>query len=248
MDTNQPIANPAAKAANPYSCPVEVTLEAIGGKWKCVILWWLQQGARRFGELRLLMPGMSQKVLSDQLRELEADGLVHRTAYREKPPRVEYALTPRGQTLTPITDLMCRWGKDQLQGFEAGRLRFEGLHIAVVCHQAELSAGLVAQLGAARGAQVTLLSLAEALHHLHRLHPDVVLAAPDQGDWRSLTQRLAQGPSPIPAIALVPSAQQRSWAFTQGFRLVLGIPIDPAELAAAIASLTGWLHRRSSLF
>ncbi len=77
-------------------CPVEVTMEAISGKWKCVILRWLRQNAKSFGELRQLIPRVSQKVLTQQLRELERDRLIHREVYREAPPRVEYSLTPRG--------------------------------------------------------------------------------------------------------------------------------------------------------
>lgn len=105
-------------ARSNYYCPVEVTLDVIGGKWKCVILWWLRDRPRRFGELKQLLPGITQKVLATQLRELEADGLVHREVYREKPPRVEYSLTSYGATLEPITDLMCEWGKNHLPDYQ----------------------------------------------------------------------------------------------------------------------------------
>jgi DNA-binding HxlR family transcriptional regulator len=94
-----------------YSCPVEITLDVIGGKWKCVILWWLSQGTKRFNELKNLIPGITQKILTERLRELEQDGLVKRQVYAEAPPRVEYSLTQRGKSLGPITDLMCQWGK-----------------------------------------------------------------------------------------------------------------------------------------
>ena len=68
----------ALQLATEYNCPVEVTLKVIGGKWKCVILWWLRRNAKRFGELRLLIPGITQKVLTQQLRELERDELIRR--------------------------------------------------------------------------------------------------------------------------------------------------------------------------
>jgi DNA-binding HxlR family transcriptional regulator len=98
-----------------YHCPVEATLDVIGGKWKVVILWWLRDAVRRFGELRRLIPGVSERMLTQQLRELEEHGVVHREVYREVPPRVEYSLTGYGKTLRPITDLMCAWGKEHMR-------------------------------------------------------------------------------------------------------------------------------------
>ncbi|WP_434687014.1 winged helix-turn-helix transcriptional regulator [Pseudanabaena minima] len=98
-------------AAKKYNCPVELTLDRIGGKWKVVILWWLRGGSKRFGELMQLMPDISQKVLTSQLRELEADGLIERQVFAESPPRVEYSLSAHGLTLKPIMELMCEWGK-----------------------------------------------------------------------------------------------------------------------------------------
>jgi len=89
-----------------YGCPVEFTLDRIGGKWKAVILWWLKGGNKRFGELMQLMPEISQKVLTSQLRELEADGLIDRQVFAESPPRVEYSLSAHGTTLKPIMELM----------------------------------------------------------------------------------------------------------------------------------------------
>mgnify|MGYP001596992305 CR=1 FL=1 len=92
-----------------YNCPVEITLDRIGGKWKVLILWHLKD-IRRFGELKRLIPGITQKMLTQQLRELEADGLVYRKVYAQVPPKVEYSLTESGQTLSPILDLACQWG------------------------------------------------------------------------------------------------------------------------------------------
>jgi DNA-binding HxlR family transcriptional regulator len=92
-------------------CPVETTLGVIGGKWKVVILFRLQEGTTRFSALRRRIPGLSERMLTQQLRELEREGVVRREVFPEMPPRVEYSLTPYGLTLKPITDAMCAWGK-----------------------------------------------------------------------------------------------------------------------------------------
>jgi DNA-binding HxlR family transcriptional regulator len=91
-------------------CPAEACLHAIGGRWKVLILWRLFRGTRRFSELRRDVPGVTQKMLTQQLRELEADGLLKRKVYAQVPPKVEYSLTPRGESLKPVIDAMCRWG------------------------------------------------------------------------------------------------------------------------------------------
>ena len=92
------------------ACPVETTLTLISSKWKVLILRDLLTGTKRFGELHRSLGGVSQKVLTAQLREMEASGLLTRTVYPEVPPRVEYALTALGESLRPILDAMWDWG------------------------------------------------------------------------------------------------------------------------------------------
>lgn len=93
-------------------CPVEASLEIIGGRWKGVLLYHLMQRKHRFSEFQRNLPGLTQRVLTQQLREMEADGLISRTIYPEVPPRVEYALTEKGQTLKPVIDSLFSWGVD----------------------------------------------------------------------------------------------------------------------------------------
>ena len=97
------------------ACPVETTLMLIGDKWKVLILRDLMPGTRRFGDLKKSIGSVSQKVLTAQLRDMEANGLVHRKVYAEVPPRVEYSLTEVGRSLKPILDAMSTWG----QGYKA---------------------------------------------------------------------------------------------------------------------------------
>lgn len=92
------------------ACPVETTLTLIGNKWKVLILRDLLSGTKRFSELKRSLNGVSQKVLTTQLRAMEADGLVHREVFAEVPPRVEYSLTELGRSLKPILDAMVEWG------------------------------------------------------------------------------------------------------------------------------------------
>lgn len=98
-----------------YRCPVEVTLEIIGGKWKAVILWHLTFKTLRFSQLQRRLPGVTQKMLTQQLRELEHHRLISRKVYAEVPPRVEYSLTASGRTLQPLLRQMRDWGNDYLQ-------------------------------------------------------------------------------------------------------------------------------------
>ncbi|MBV9531109.1 MAG: helix-turn-helix transcriptional regulator [Bradyrhizobium sp.] len=96
-------------------CAVEATLDLINGKWKGVILFHLQQGTQRFGELRKLMPGITQRMLTKQLRALEDDRLIIRTVYAEVPPRVEYSLSEIGKSLRPVIETLKAWGEKHQQ-------------------------------------------------------------------------------------------------------------------------------------
>jgi len=102
-------------------CPVEATLELIGGKWKGLLLYHLLNGAQRFSELRRQMPSITQRMLTNQLRELEADGLVHREVFPVIPPHVEYSLTPLGKTLAPVIRELKKWGDTYLDKQEKPR-------------------------------------------------------------------------------------------------------------------------------
>jgi DNA-binding HxlR family transcriptional regulator len=96
-----------------YTCAMDLTMSYIGGKWKTVVLWYLRNAPKRFGELRRLVPGISEKMLSLQLRELESDGIVTRTVFPEVPPRVEYELTAEGRSLIPALDAIAAWGREK---------------------------------------------------------------------------------------------------------------------------------------
>jgi DNA-binding HxlR family transcriptional regulator len=95
---------------NHTNCAVKLTASVIGGKWKPSLLFHLEGGTRRFCELQRLIPGLTKKMLTQHLRELERDGIVHRKVYAEVPPRVEYSLTRHGESLKPILKLMSAWG------------------------------------------------------------------------------------------------------------------------------------------
>jgi DNA-binding HxlR family transcriptional regulator len=95
-------------------CPVETTLDVIGGKWKPLIIYYLLQGTKRFNELKRMLPHVTTQMLTLQLRELERDGIVHREVYAEVPPKVEYSLTERGRSLEPIMLAMLDWGVNYL--------------------------------------------------------------------------------------------------------------------------------------
>lgn len=96
-----------------FNCEKELTLTIIGGKWKMLIMWHLgKEGTKRFGELKSMMPGITQRMLVSQLRELEEDQIVHRKVYPVVPPKVEYSLTEHGRSLMPILESMDEWGKN----------------------------------------------------------------------------------------------------------------------------------------
>jgi DNA-binding HxlR family transcriptional regulator len=93
-----------------FYCPVKLTTDIIGGKWKPLILFYLEGRILRFGELQKLIPGLTKKMLTQHLRELERDGIIHRRVYAQVPPKVEYSLTKHGESLKPILKLMSAWG------------------------------------------------------------------------------------------------------------------------------------------
>jgi DNA-binding HxlR family transcriptional regulator len=95
-------------------CPVEAALDLIGGKWKSIILFRVLEETRRFNELRRLMPGLTQRMLTNQLRELERDGLIERKVYAEVPPKVEYSMTLFGKTLEPVLMTLKQWAEVQM--------------------------------------------------------------------------------------------------------------------------------------
>ncbi|WP_141335318.1 helix-turn-helix domain-containing protein [Paenibacillus sp. tmac-D7] len=98
-----------------FNCEKELTLAIIGGKWKLVLLWHLgREGAQRFSELQRLLPKITHKMLTSQLKELIDDGIVHREVFPEVPPRVEYSMTELGMTLLPIIEMMYEWGKKRI--------------------------------------------------------------------------------------------------------------------------------------
>jgi len=92
-------------------CPIAATIDVIGGKWKPIIIWLLMQETKRFGELHRSIPGITVKVLSRHLKELEADGILGRKMFPEVPPRVEYSLTEKGRSLTTIMESLALWSR-----------------------------------------------------------------------------------------------------------------------------------------
>lgn len=97
-----------------YHCAVEASIDVIGGKWKPLILWALKDGTLRFSRIADELPDITQKMLTTQLRELEADGIINRKVYAQVPPKVEYSLTASGRTIVPILEALYDWGEENL--------------------------------------------------------------------------------------------------------------------------------------
>ena len=95
-----------------YCCPVGAAIGEIGGKWKPLVLWSLKDGKLRFNEIGKAIPDITQRMLTKQLRELEEDSLVNRKVYPEVPPKVEYSLTKKGESVVPILQALCNWGEE----------------------------------------------------------------------------------------------------------------------------------------
>ncbi|MBK8426773.1 MAG: winged helix-turn-helix transcriptional regulator [Lewinellaceae bacterium] len=98
-----------------FHCALDVSMSFIGGKWKSVLLWYMRAEPKRFSELNRLVPGITEKMLSLQLKELEADGIIRREVFAEVPPRVEYSFTEFGRTMIPMLEAIANWGRQLAQ-------------------------------------------------------------------------------------------------------------------------------------
>jgi DNA-binding HxlR family transcriptional regulator len=106
----------------PYICGIDAAMDVVSGKWKSLILWELNNyGTRRFGELKSGLPGVSEKMLIQHLREMEQDGLIHREVFREVPPKVEYSLTEHGRTLNEALRPLGEWGTERVKRLDASQ-------------------------------------------------------------------------------------------------------------------------------
>jgi len=106
--------------SSPYQCPVTAAMQVIGGKWRIIILWAIGNGVNRFGMLQRAIPGITKKMLTTELRALEEAGLISRTVFPVVPPKVEYAVTPLGQTLRPALEALGLWGETHALPNRAG--------------------------------------------------------------------------------------------------------------------------------
>ncbi len=104
-------------------CPVETTARIVGGRWKAAVLEQLFQGTKRFSELKRAITGITQRTLSQQLRDLQSTGIIERTVYADTPPRVVYAISPLGRSLRPLLETMCQWGKSHAAAMALRKLR-----------------------------------------------------------------------------------------------------------------------------
>lgn len=116
---------PRSPRTGPYICGIDAAMDVVSGKWKSLILWELDNGTRRFGELRRGLPGVSEKMLVQHLRDMEADELVQREVYREVPPRVEYSLTEHGRSLNAALGPLGVWGQRRIERIGAERVSIE---------------------------------------------------------------------------------------------------------------------------
>ncbi|KNX38341.1 winged helix-turn-helix transcriptional regulator [Luteipulveratus halotolerans] len=110
-----------SRSPQPYACGVDAAIDVISGKWKAYILWRMADGPKRFGELRRLVPGITERVLIRHLRELEADEIVLRTEFAQVPPKVEYSLTPAGVALNAALEPLADWGHERMDRIAAAR-------------------------------------------------------------------------------------------------------------------------------
>ena len=108
-------------------CPLAAALNVIGGKWSLIILYWLDDGRKRFNQLHKLMPAISHKVLAATLRDLEREGLITRTVYAEVPPRVEYAISGYGRSVRPLIEAVRKRGRQHLERKKESRMKGIGL-------------------------------------------------------------------------------------------------------------------------
>jgi DNA-binding HxlR family transcriptional regulator len=121
---------PRPKSGTAGYCPLANLIDMIGGRWKVLALWHLREGRKRFTALRRLMPGVTQKMLTQQLRQLEADGLVWREVFAQVPPKVEYGLTATGEELSGLLVTLSEWAEAHMPTLESGRSRIEQSAIA----------------------------------------------------------------------------------------------------------------------
>jgi DNA-binding HxlR family transcriptional regulator len=228
-----------------YSCPVEVTIEAISGKWKCLILWWLRRDARRFGELKLLISHITQKVLTQQLRELEKEGLIYRESFPESPPRVEYALTPHGQTFTPITELMCEWGKGHRVGYKFSYCRLENIRVLVVSSDATALCTSLEEHYAIAIAKTDIDEIPDLLNQvqLDAMLIDLTFINESDVDFLvshvKLKQVKEKSRQSIAMVAIVSgnNPKERGRAFKMGFAVHIPKPVEIIEMVSTLASV-----------